>query len=1147
MKKMRSLLSVMLVLSMLISMFAFPTNAEVTVDGDAAEAESEAIPAPKPITDITKEDGTPIKVACVGDSITYGYKIVTSNEDGSLGNVEYTYPAKLGNLLGEGYEVANFGKSSAYLLADDNPHNAKSGTSYKDMAEYTASIEYAPDVVIIMLGTNDIRSMVTEEANIAVKDALVDLVNIYQALESVQRVYVVSSIYTQLDNAVKHISDGTLQNIQYQAAVESGAEYVDIFSLTRDYFDVMLHRSDRLHPNVECSDAIPDAIHALLTGSETYVAPEAPTAEVVYVSSASNANYTNDALTPDTPTNSLPYAAGLVRNGGTIVVSGVYNLYNASQGTHMPDTNGLITITSVYGGVDYGAAGAKINMNSGYLYLGGDTVFENIKLASTSSSMIMCNYHNVTFEESVVCAATSGVQNPIIVAGYNVTNGGDTVEQVSFGGTCNIVINGGNWHYVRNGNRRASATSTMGAVKEGASVTMTVNGGIFESTDYQNNNSATGMNNVYGDCSLIINGGSFPGRVYAVNRAGDIASGDGTAKVTGKVTLAVNGGAMVRGNVFALHYNGTNVNIDDADIKLVVSTRYSDSMDMFEGFENIVVAEDNFVIASAEDLLDLMADSSKWGGYYVLTDDIDLTGVTGQSCIGTDAIPFTGCFDGAGHTIDGVNIVSDKSAGLFGAIRGAEVRNLTVKGSAESTYAAATAETSASIGYVSTGLLIGRILSNSNVYNCVAYGTTKGNGNVGGMFGMINHTGEGLVKVSFCDNYAVPTNSVGNTGGLMSRISANGALINTVSITDCNNYADISSTSTDRCRVAGIVGYMLSKDKSVIARCNNYGNISGYNLTTSTSAPYVGGIGGRWEADTADGLIEIRDCNNYGAVNSTYVAAGVIGYLHHQTAAKGQSTITRCTNSGTVTCNGTNACKKYNGGIIGLTNLGAKFNACYNYGAISTSEGASQTKYAAGILGFTNNATSTNGSMINCKNSGVITVEGSGSLCAGGVVGEQLRLDLENCYNDGNVVCAVEKYRGAITGFEKNAGACTTTNCYALAGTAEKLVGTASKNCTETNILFITEEEQGLKETFVGFDFTSVWTIKDGAPALDCYTASATGDVDADGIVTNADIILAIRHLANWDIEYRADRFDLNGDGKLTNRDVIALIISIAE
>ena len=49
-----------------------------------------------------------IKVACIGDSITYGAAI----ED----RVNYSYPSQLQVLLGENYEVGNFGRSGATLL-----------------------------------------------------------------------------------------------------------------------------------------------------------------------------------------------------------------------------------------------------------------------------------------------------------------------------------------------------------------------------------------------------------------------------------------------------------------------------------------------------------------------------------------------------------------------------------------------------------------------------------------------------------------------------------------------------------------------------------------------------------------------------------------------------------------------------------------------------------------------------------------------------------------------------------------------------------------------------------------------------------------------------------------------------------------------
>ena len=47
----------------------------------------------------------PVKVACVGNSITYGY--------GIAGRETRSYPAQLQRMLGDGYLVGNFGKSGA--------------------------------------------------------------------------------------------------------------------------------------------------------------------------------------------------------------------------------------------------------------------------------------------------------------------------------------------------------------------------------------------------------------------------------------------------------------------------------------------------------------------------------------------------------------------------------------------------------------------------------------------------------------------------------------------------------------------------------------------------------------------------------------------------------------------------------------------------------------------------------------------------------------------------------------------------------------------------------------------------------------------------------------------------------------------------
>ena len=81
-----------------------------------------------------------IKVACVGNSVTYGY--------GHKNPGETSYPTQLQQMLGGEYEVRNFGHSGATLLN-------KGHRPYTSLPEYKAALEFAPDIIVIHLGLND--------------------------------------------------------------------------------------------------------------------------------------------------------------------------------------------------------------------------------------------------------------------------------------------------------------------------------------------------------------------------------------------------------------------------------------------------------------------------------------------------------------------------------------------------------------------------------------------------------------------------------------------------------------------------------------------------------------------------------------------------------------------------------------------------------------------------------------------------------------------------------------------------------------------------------------------------------------------------------------------------------------------------------
>src|SRR5262245_47773534 len=92
---------------------------------------------------------TPTHVACVGDSITYGYAASSSSK---------SYPSDLQVLFGSGGMVRNFGRNSATLLSTGD-------LPYINQTEYTSATTFVSGAgasavvdVIIMLGTNDSKS-----------------------------------------------------------------------------------------------------------------------------------------------------------------------------------------------------------------------------------------------------------------------------------------------------------------------------------------------------------------------------------------------------------------------------------------------------------------------------------------------------------------------------------------------------------------------------------------------------------------------------------------------------------------------------------------------------------------------------------------------------------------------------------------------------------------------------------------------------------------------------------------------------------------------------------------------------------------------------------------------------------------------------
>lgn len=125
------------------------------------------------------------RVACIGDSVTWGFTL--------LNPWKQSYPALLQQMVGEEYEVRNFGYNDASARFDAD-------TPYVRKGVYRKSLEWNPDLVLLMLGTNDTKKR-NWDPDIFRRDYR-RLVESYLALPSSPRVVLIAPIPISLIKGV---------------------------------------------------------------------------------------------------------------------------------------------------------------------------------------------------------------------------------------------------------------------------------------------------------------------------------------------------------------------------------------------------------------------------------------------------------------------------------------------------------------------------------------------------------------------------------------------------------------------------------------------------------------------------------------------------------------------------------------------------------------------------------------------------------------------------------------------------------------------------------------------------------------------------------------------------------------------------------
>ena len=177
------------------------------------------------------------RIAFVGDSITYGAELENRKDE--------AFAYVIGDALSDNCITGNFGKSATSALST-------AVAPYTQTEEYKKSLEFNPDIVHIMLGTNDIKNENWDEGKDNFLKDYLNIINNYKAKNPDVKVYVGVPPRIFRENVYGTRSPQILEEegipLIKQVAEKAGATLVDYFEPLKDSGDLF---PDFLHPNAE--------------------------------------------------------------------------------------------------------------------------------------------------------------------------------------------------------------------------------------------------------------------------------------------------------------------------------------------------------------------------------------------------------------------------------------------------------------------------------------------------------------------------------------------------------------------------------------------------------------------------------------------------------------------------------------------------------------------------------------------------------------------------------------------------------------------------------------------------------------------------------------------------------------------------------
>jgi lysophospholipase L1-like esterase len=182
----------------------------------------------------------PIRVACVGDSITEGSG----------------YPFQLHMMLGSNYVVGNFGVSGSTVSLD-------STKPYMNESKFKEALDFNPDIIVIMLGTNDANPEITPN-EIGFDTDYSQLVSAFQQLDGRQLIWIVKSPPIFTDNSSYN---NTILVATFLPEIDKLADQMNL--PTVNIYDALSNHSeyfvDGVHPTSDGAAIIASNVYDAIT------------------------------------------------------------------------------------------------------------------------------------------------------------------------------------------------------------------------------------------------------------------------------------------------------------------------------------------------------------------------------------------------------------------------------------------------------------------------------------------------------------------------------------------------------------------------------------------------------------------------------------------------------------------------------------------------------------------------------------------------------------------------------------------------------------------------------------------------------------------------------------------------------------------